>query len=52
MAVKNTVEQEVSPDYPASILQQHGDTTLFLDTDAASLLEKRDEAGVETAGRG
>ncbi len=50
VAVKNTVEQEVSPNYPASVLQQHSDTTLFLDTDAASLLEKRDAPGVETAG--
>lgn len=39
-AVKNSVEGEVSPDVPASILQTHGDTTLFLDQAAASLLKK------------
>ncbi|WP_339748139.1 glucosamine-6-phosphate deaminase [uncultured Rubinisphaera sp.] len=38
-AVKNSVEGEVSPDVPASILQTHGDTTLFLDQAAASLLK-------------
>src|SRR2546423_15504872 len=44
-AVKNCVEHEVSADHPSSILQQHGDTTIFLDSDSASLLQKRDEVG-------
>src|ERR1051325_9219597 len=39
-AVKNSVEQEVSREHPASILQQHEDTTLFLDPGSASLLRK------------
>ncbi|HCS55670.1 glucosamine-6-phosphate deaminase [uncultured Rubinisphaera sp.] len=38
-AVKNSVEGKVTPDVPASILQTHGDTTLFLDQAAASLLK-------------
>jgi len=37
-AVRNTVEGEVSPAVPASILQRHADTTLFLDESAASQL--------------
>ncbi|HBN78499.1 MAG TPA: glucosamine-6-phosphate deaminase [Planctomycetaceae bacterium] len=38
-AVKNSVEGKVTPEVPASILQTHGDTTLFLDQAAASLLK-------------
>lgn len=38
-AVRNAVEGPVTPVVPASILQQHAATTLFLDTPAASLLE-------------
>jgi glucosamine-6-phosphate deaminase len=38
-AVKNSVEGPVSPQCPASILQQHPNTTLFLDPPAASLLK-------------
>ena len=41
-AVKNTVEGEVTPDVPASILQTHADTTLYLDPPAASLLKASD----------
>jgi glucosamine-6-phosphate deaminase len=37
-AVKQAVEYPVSPVYPASILQQHGDATLHLDRASASLL--------------
>jgi glucosamine-6-phosphate deaminase len=37
-AVKNSVQGRVSSQVPASILQKHGDTTLFLDKPAASLL--------------
>lgn len=38
-AVKNTVEAEISPEIPASILKTHSATTLFLDQPAASLLQ-------------
>ncbi len=38
MAVKNSVEQPVSPLYPASILQGREHCMLYLDKDAASLL--------------
>src|SRR5205085_2079868 len=44
-AVRNCVEQEVTADHPASALQRHGDATIFLDSDSASLLQKRDEVG-------
>ncbi len=37
-AVKASVEGEVSPMVPASILQTHADTTLYLDCDSAALL--------------
>lgn len=37
-ALRNCLENEVSPRYPASILRRHPDTTLFLDSDSASLL--------------
>ena len=37
-AVKAAVESPVTPNVPASILQQHTDTTLYLDRDSASLL--------------
>ena len=37
-AVKQALGQAVSPLYPASILQQHGDATLHLDRASASLL--------------
>ncbi|MFB3906335.1 MAG: glucosamine-6-phosphate deaminase [Acidobacteriota bacterium] len=37
-AVKATVESEISPTIPASILRKHPDTVLFLDRDSASLL--------------
>jgi len=38
-AVRATVEHEVSPMRPASILQQHERVTLYLDRDSASLLK-------------
>jgi glucosamine-6-phosphate deaminase len=38
-AVRGTVEGTVSPAVPASILRTHGNTTLYLDRDAASLLD-------------
>jgi glucosamine-6-phosphate deaminase len=37
-AVRATVEGPVTPQTPASILQQHAETTLYLDPPAASLL--------------
>ncbi len=39
-AVKNACEQEVSNIYPASIIQNHSDCTIYLDADSASLLSK------------
>ena len=36
-AVKNVIEGEVNPDVPASILQTHNKTTLFLDAGSNSL---------------
>ena len=41
-AVQGTVEGELSPLCPASILQSHPDCTLFLDTESASLLTKHE----------
>jgi glucosamine-6-phosphate deaminase len=38
IAVKNSVEQTISNFYPASILQQHPDCSLFLDNESAALL--------------
>jgi len=40
-AVQAAVEGPVTPDVPASILQQHERTTLYLDEPAASLLSNR-----------
>jgi len=37
-AVKNALEGKVTPMCPASILQQHGNCKIFMDTEAASLL--------------
>jgi len=36
-AVKATLESEITPMVPASILRRHGDVTLYLDQDSASL---------------
>ena len=38
LAVKNTIQGSVTPHVPASILQQHDNTTLYLDAPAASQL--------------
>ena len=38
-AVKACLENEVSPQFPASILQQHADCDIYLDEAAASLLD-------------
>jgi glucosamine-6-phosphate deaminase len=40
-AVRNAVQGPVTPQVPASILQTHPDTVLFLDRESASLLERR-----------
>jgi glucosamine-6-phosphate deaminase len=40
-AVRNCLELEVSPLRPASILQRHGDTTIYLDQQSASLLSNK-----------
>lgn len=37
-AVKATLEEEISPAVPASILRRHANATLYLDTHSASLL--------------
>ena len=39
-AVKDSLEGEVGPGYPASVLQQHPRTTIYLDPDSASLLSE------------
>lgn len=41
-AVRDSVEGLVTPEVPASILQQHGDCILYLDAAAASLLSRED----------
>ena len=40
-AVRDTLELEVSPLRPASILQRHPRTTIYLDTESAALLKPR-----------
>lgn len=40
-AVRDTLELEVSPLRPASILRQHPHTTIYLDTESAALLRPR-----------
>jgi glucosamine-6-phosphate deaminase len=40
-AVRDCLELEVSPLRPASILQQHPRTTIYLDTESAALLKSR-----------
>lgn len=40
-AVKRTLEGPVTPDCPASILQQHPNASLFLDAESASLLTRK-----------
>jgi glucosamine-6-phosphate deaminase len=37
-AVKSCLEGEVSPMVPASILRNHSNATIYLDTDSAALL--------------
>ena len=38
-AVRNTLTQNVSPDYPASIVQQHSNCYLYLDKASATLID-------------
>jgi len=40
-AVKGAVEGAVTPNVPASILQQHPDATLYLDPESASSLTRK-----------
>ena len=42
-AVRNSLEGPVTPAVPASILQTHRNTTVYLDTASASLLKERGE---------
>jgi glucosamine-6-phosphate deaminase len=39
-AVKNSLENEVSNNFPASILQTHGNCIFYLDKPSAALLTK------------
>jgi len=39
VAIKNSVEGEIKPEIPASILKKHNDTLLFLDKDSSILLD-------------
>ena len=39
-AVKSCIEGEISPMAPASILRTHPNTTIYLDTESASLLSQ------------
>ena len=41
-AVRDCVELEINPSHPASILQSHQSTTLYLDEESSSLLRRRD----------
>ncbi|GGM97275.1 glucosamine-6-phosphate deaminase [Dyadobacter beijingensis] len=45
VAVRNSLENEVSNAFPASILQLHPDCTFFLDRDSSGLLNERETAG-------
>jgi len=51
-AVKDCVEGPVSPLAPASILQTHPNTTLYLDEDSAALLAKTRDAEPQRRGDG
>jgi glucosamine-6-phosphate deaminase len=41
LAVKATLEGEISPQVPASILREHPNVTIYLDEDSAALLKTR-----------
>lgn len=40
-AVRDCLEKEISPAYPASILRTHPDCTIFLDEESSALLKKK-----------
>lgn len=40
LAIKQTLENDVTPEIPATILKTHADWTLFIDQDAASLTDQ------------
>jgi glucosamine-6-phosphate deaminase len=40
--VQNSLEGPVTPDVPASILQTHPNTTVYLDTASAAKLQPRE----------
>lgn len=44
-AVRDCLQGEVSPMHPASALQRHARTTVFLDSDSAALLRPRPQTG-------
>jgi glucosamine-6-phosphate deaminase len=44
-AVRDCLQAEVSPWHPASALQRHARTTVFLDADSAALVRPRPETG-------
>lgn len=46
-AVKNAVEGPITPEVPASILQRHGDATIYLDRNSASLLSTGGSAAAD-----
>lgn len=46
-AVKNTLERDITNEVPATILKTHGDWTLFLDEESATLLNEKTILGVE-----
>jgi glucosamine-6-phosphate deaminase len=48
-AVRKTIESEISPEVPASILRSHPDCTLFLDRPAASRIPERLTPDVEVS---
>ncbi len=50
-AVRDCLEEPVSPAHPSSILQTHPRTVVFLDTDSASLLSQATRARGLSAGR-
>ncbi len=47
MAVKNSLEQAVNNQFPASILQDHPNCSYFLDEASASLLSAEVQVNIE-----
>jgi glucosamine-6-phosphate deaminase len=48
-AVRRTLEDEISPQIPASILRQHEGTTLIIDEAAASRLSEKTKSAIQQA---